>query len=40
MIKHIYVATVLVCTLSTLYEVEKQMLPGQVLPYALELLIG
>lgn len=38
--KHLSLTIVLVCTLSTLYEAEKQILPGQVLPCALELLIG
>jgi hypothetical protein len=38
--KHLSFTTVLVCTLSTLYEVGKQTLPEQVLPCALEPLIG
>jgi hypothetical protein len=38
--KHLSLTTVLVCTLSTFYEVEKRMLPGQVLPCALVRLIG
>jgi hypothetical protein len=41
--KHLSLTTVLVCTLSTFYEAEKQMSsgqPGQVLPCALVRLIG
>lgn len=38
--KHLSLRTVLVCTLSTFYEAEKQILPGQVLPCALVLLVG
>lgn len=38
--KHLSLTTVLVCTLSTFYEAEKQMLPGQVWPYTLVRLIG
>jgi hypothetical protein len=38
--KHLSSTIVLVCTLSTLYEVKQQILPGQVLPCALVLLVG
>jgi hypothetical protein len=38
--KHLSLTTVLVCTLSTLYEARKQISPVQVLPGVLVLLVG
>jgi hypothetical protein len=38
--KHLSLTTVLVCTLSTFYEAEKQLLLGQVLPCTPVLLVG